>query len=110
MPLAWRRLSPDAEHLPAVHPRRARRGSWRVAHRCASSQTSQCSISGLPDTDGYEPAALIRAQLSSANVRLIALSGDGQHQDRLRSQTAGFSDHIVKPVDISHLLQLVSMQ
>jgi len=33
-------------------------------------------------------------------VRLVAVTGYGQEQDRQRSSAAGFAAHLVKPVDI----------
>jgi signal transduction histidine kinase/ActR/RegA family two-component response regulator len=56
---------------------------------------------GLPDIDGYEVAK----QLSQAGVRpfLIALTGYGQDEDKLRAQHAGFNYHLTKPVGILDL-------
>ncbi|HEX3760329.1 MAG TPA: hypothetical protein VHW23_16545, partial [Kofleriaceae bacterium] len=42
------------------------------------------------------------------DVRLIALSGYGQSADRARSQGAGFDRHLVKPVDMRRLLEVIS--
>jgi DNA-binding response OmpR family regulator len=38
---------------------------------------------------------------------LIAQTGWGQDEDRRRSREAGFDHHMVKPVDIETLLELV---
>ncbi len=53
---------------------------------------------GLPVMDGYELARRLRAQLAPHDVRLIALTGYGQPDDRQRSREAGFDEHLVKPV------------
>ena len=37
----------------------------------------------------------------------IALSGYGLEADLRRSREAGFSDHIVKPIDISQLVGVI---
>jgi two-component system CheB/CheR fusion protein len=58
---------------------------------------------GLPGMDGYEVAARIRASFDQRQVRIIALSGYGQEEDRRKSRAAGFDDHLVKPVDIAKL-------
>jgi two-component system CheB/CheR fusion protein len=58
---------------------------------------------GLPDMDGYEVAARIRASYDLQQVRIIALSGYGQDEDRRKSRAAGCDDHLVKPVDIAKL-------
>jgi signal transduction histidine kinase len=60
---------------------------------------------GLPGIDGYEVARRIRALPGSGNLRLVALTGYGQAEDRLRAQAAGFDDHLVKPVELATLQQ-----
>jgi CheY-like chemotaxis protein len=57
---------------------------------------------GLPGMDGYEVARRIRARGSTA--RLVALTGYGQSEDIRRTQAAGFDAHLVKPVELEHLL------
>ena len=56
---------------------------------------------GLPDMDGYQLAAKLR-QLdlarSPAGLRLIALTGYGGDEERVRSRAAGFDVHLVKPI------------
>jgi CheY-like chemotaxis protein len=54
---------------------------------------------GMPDMDGYAVARTIRADSQLSQVRLIALSGYGQPDDRRRTQAAGFDAHLVKPVE-----------
>jgi PAS domain S-box-containing protein len=61
---------------------------------------------GLPDVNGYEVAQQLRQRLSSP-VRLVALSGYGQPQDRARSRAAGFDAHMVKPVDPAALGEII---
>ncbi|MFT0175237.1 hypothetical protein ACLKMY_41505, partial [Paraburkholderia mimosarum] len=39
---------------------------------------------------------------------LIAITGYGQADDRLRAQSAGFDYHFVKPVNVEGLLTLLS--
>jgi PAS domain S-box-containing protein len=57
---------------------------------------------GLPGLDGYEVARQIRAKLRGG-VRLIAVSGYGQKEDRRRAFEAGFDDHLLKPVEAERL-------
>jgi CheY-like chemotaxis protein len=61
---------------------------------------------GLPDMDGYELASHLA--VLCPDCRLIALSGYGQEKDRERSRSAGFADHLVKPVDIAVLLEAIA--
>ena len=56
---------------------------------------------GLPGLDGYEVARRLKA--ASPKLRVIALSGYGQSEDRQRSAAAGFDAHLVKPVDLDAL-------
>ena len=62
---------------------------------------------GLPVMDGYELAVRLREELGAATPRLVALTGYGQHQDRARSQAAGFDVHLVKPIDVVKLLDTI---
>jgi len=59
---------------------------------------------GLPVMDGYELAERIRSGDRSRVPRLVAMTGYGQPTDRVRSQAAGFDDHLVKPVNITALV------
>jgi CheY-like chemotaxis protein len=66
---------------------------------------------GLPGMDGYEVARRLRAERATEAVFLVALTGYGQEEDRRRSREAGFDRHLVKPVDLNTLRQvLVSAQ
>jgi CheY-like chemotaxis protein len=63
---------------------------------------------GLPGRDGYQVARLIRQTPELSQVRLIALAGCDQPEYSERSQAAGFDDRLVKPVEISCLIQKLS--
>jgi CheY-like chemotaxis protein len=52
---------------------------------------------GLPGIDGYEVAKQLRAQ-ENGRALLVALTGYGQTEDRIKSEQAGFDHHLVKPV------------
>jgi signal transduction histidine kinase/CheY-like chemotaxis protein len=55
---------------------------------------------GLPGgMDGYELARRIRNHPLGRDVRLVALTGYGFPEDRQQSRMAGFSRHLVKPVE-----------
>ncbi len=62
---------------------------------------------GLPEIDGYEIARRIRALPDQRHVRLIALTGYGQADDRQRAKTSGFDAHLVKPVEFSALQRVL---
>ena len=61
---------------------------------------------GLPDLAGYEVARMLRLRLGE-RVRLVALTGYGQLEDRKRSEEAGFDAHLVKPIGPADLLRLI---
>ncbi|MFJ1472567.1 ATP-binding protein, partial [Massilia sp. YIM B02787] len=57
---------------------------------------------GMPKMNGFELAEAMRAS-SLKDVELVAVTGWGNHEDRLRTTQAGFSKHITKPLDFSEL-------
>ena len=63
---------------------------------------------GLPKLNGYDVARRIRQQPWGRDVILVALTGWGQDEDRRRSQEAGFNFHIVKPVELAALEELLA--
>jgi CheY-like chemotaxis protein len=64
---------------------------------------------GLPGIDGYEVAKRLRSH-DHNGMLLVALTGYGQAQDRLRSEQAGFDHHLVKPVSQDVLEALLREQ
>jgi CheY-like chemotaxis protein len=62
---------------------------------------------GMPKLDGYEVARRIRAQPWGRRITLVALTGWGQESDRRRSGEAGFDSHLVKPLDLDKLTELL---
>jgi signal transduction histidine kinase len=63
---------------------------------------------GMPLLDGYEVAKRIRAQPWGQRITLVALTGWGQDSDRRRSHEAGFDSHLVKPLDLETLTDLLA--
>ena len=63
---------------------------------------------GLPGIDGYEVAQRIRGAASAGKPLIVAVSGYGQDEHRLRSSKAGFDHHIVKPIDPALLTELLA--
>jgi signal transduction histidine kinase/CheY-like chemotaxis protein len=62
---------------------------------------------GLPVIDGYELSARLRAGAATAGCRMIALTGYGQEGDQRRSRAAGFDEHLVKPVNVDRLTEII---
>jgi two-component system CheB/CheR fusion protein len=63
---------------------------------------------GMPDIDGYAVAAQLRRQPEFSETLFVALTGYGTTEDRKQSQAAGFNAHLVKPVDLNALLDLLA--
>jgi CheY-like chemotaxis protein len=62
---------------------------------------------GLPGMDGYQVAQALRKFPSLEHTQLIALTGYGHARDREAALAAGFSQHLVKPLDFSKLAALL---
>jgi two-component system CheB/CheR fusion protein len=63
---------------------------------------------GMPGMDGYQVARRIRAEPRYDGMRIIALTGWGQHADRMRSSASGFDHHLTKPADLGMLQALLT--
>jgi CheY-like chemotaxis protein len=63
---------------------------------------------GLPDIDGYEVARRLRAGAGGRTMALIALTGYGGDEEEGRARAAGFDAHLVKPVSVERLAQVIA--
>ncbi|HYB97911.1 MAG TPA: CHASE domain-containing protein [Candidatus Limnocylindrales bacterium] len=63
---------------------------------------------GLPGMSGYEVAQRLRRQPELSTARIVAVSGYAQESDRRQARSAGFDDHLAKPVDFARLEQILS--
>jgi signal transduction histidine kinase len=64
---------------------------------------------GLPVMDGFELAGRLREMPGKGPIKLVAITGYGQESDRERSRSAGFDAHLVKPVDMDALEDLLRL-
>jgi signal transduction histidine kinase/ActR/RegA family two-component response regulator len=72
--------------------------------RAASDGPDLCLLDiGLPGMDGYQMARALRANATTAHMRLVAVTGYGSDQDKQRAAEAGFDDHLVKPIHLDRL-------
>lgn len=65
---------------------------------------------GMPGMDGIETARRLKQEPWGKSVQLIALTGWGQPEDLQRTRAAGFDAHLVKPLEIDRLLDLLKKQ
>jgi CheY-like chemotaxis protein len=63
---------------------------------------------GMPGMDGLEVVRRLRQDLGLKQALLVALTGYGQEEDRRRSHEAGFDVHLVKPVDLDDIKDLLA--
>jgi CheY-like chemotaxis protein len=64
---------------------------------------------GLPRLDGFEVARRLREEHPARPMLLVALTGYGQERDRVRAREAGFDHHLLKPVRLEMLEQLLTV-
>jgi CheY-like chemotaxis protein len=60
---------------------------------------------GMPEMDGYDFIRRIRSIRASADVPAIALTAYARPSDAVLAMSAGYQDHLVKPVDEKRLLR-----
>ncbi|NIM43644.1 MAG: response regulator [Hydrogenophaga sp.] len=63
---------------------------------------------GMPGMDGFALAERIRCNAAWSPVTLVALTGWAQKADRERSAAARFDHHLVKPVDVDRLIEILN--
>jgi PAS domain S-box-containing protein len=62
----------------------------------------------MPGMDGFETAKRIRERFRNRKLVMIAVSGWGQREVRVRSIESGFDAHVTKPVDFPDLEKLMA--
>ena len=63
---------------------------------------------GMPGLDGNETCRLMRQEPWGRRAVVIALTGWGQAEDRRRTRESGFDHHLVKPVQPSVLMSVLT--
>lgn len=62
---------------------------------------------GLPHMNGYEACRAMRKS-GLGDALIVAMTGYGHDEDRRKSREAGFDAHLVKPVELSTLRELLA--
>ena len=63
---------------------------------------------GMPRLNGYEACRRIRERPWGRSVVIVAQTGWGQDDDRRKSREAGFTLHMVKPIDPAALQKMLA--
>jgi CheY-like chemotaxis protein len=95
--------------------------AWRWKTRVARSASKAIAVAvefqptiilldlELPDMSGYEVARLLRQHPQLQDVRLIALTLNGEHDSRELAREAGFERYLMKPVTGPALEELFAL-
>jgi len=63
---------------------------------------------GMPKMNGYEVCRRVREQPGGEQIAIIAVSGWGRDEVREKSRDAGFRAHLIKPVDLTALREMLT--
>ena len=84
-------------------------GALGALARARSMRPDVCLLDiGLPEIDGHELARRLQQDPGMADSVLVAVTGYGQPQDRDAALAAGFAHHLVKPLDVEVLLEVLA--
>lgn len=63
----------------------------------------------MPGLDGFAVIGTLRQQERFKATRFVAMTGFGQPSDRAQTKAAGFEFHLVKPIELAMLQQILAM-
>lgn len=97
-------LESEGYNVEVVHS-----GNAALEAVATAQQIDACLLDiGLPDMDGNNLAKRLREIPITSSTKLIAITGYGQDADCKKTRKSGFDHHLVKPVDMSKLLDVLS--
>ena len=88
-----------------AHTRVAQDGEAAVSLATARAPAAMVLDLGMPKGSGLEVARWARLQPWGRELRLVAVSGWGQDEDRAATTAAGFDAHLVKPVTAEEVMR-----
>ena len=108
-------MTQDQRTTPAA-ARNWEKAGWRAYPRIqmpdypdtAALNAVEAQLAKYPPLVFAGEARRLRAQPETAHSVLFAISGYGQDHDRRNAIAAGFAHHLVKPVEIERLAQLLA--
>jgi two-component system CheB/CheR fusion protein len=62
---------------------------------------------GLPEMDGFQVARKLRTIPEIQDAFLVALTGYGTDEDRVKAKEAGFDEHLAKPANLELLREWI---
>ena len=62
----------------------------------------------LPEIDGLEATRILKADVTTSNIPVIALTAYAMKGDKERALEAGCDGYLTKPIDIKELLKMVT--
>jgi CheY-like chemotaxis protein len=80
-------------------------------HAMACSQSPDLILMdvGLPEMDGWQVTRLLKANTSTAEIPIIALTAHALQTDRDKSREAGCDDYDTKPIEFARLLEKIEL-
>jgi CheY-like chemotaxis protein/two-component sensor histidine kinase len=63
---------------------------------------------GLPGMNGFQVVQQLRATAGLDHLRIVATTGYGRWEDRVKCLAAGFSEHLAKPVDVDDIERVLA--
>jgi PAS domain S-box-containing protein len=64
----------------------------------------------MPDMDGYQVLAILKADASLAPIPVVAVTSNAMEHDIERGLAAGFSEYITKPLNVFYFLAMLDDQ
>jgi signal transduction histidine kinase/ActR/RegA family two-component response regulator len=84
-------------------------GSEAIAKALAEAPDTLLVDLDLPDISGFEVARKVRAERGPDGMLIVAISGFGHQRAQERSKESGIDHHLVKPVDVELLMDLLAL-
>lgn len=95
-------------HLSGHDARTAYDGKTALAHVEEFKPEVVFLDLGLPGMDGFEVARKMREIAGAGGIRIFAVTGWSQADDKRRTQEAGFDGHLVKPATSQQMEQILA--
>ena len=94
--------------LGVKHVHKAENGREALEALKRNSYTLTLMDCQMPELDGYEATRLIREGETTEHLPIIAMTANAMVGDREKCLKAGMDDYISKPIDLPHLVQILS--